>query len=283
MKKSEINIRDPFILKENGVYYLYGTRGANFGVKVNGFDVYTSTDLEEWSAPIPCFTCEDYAMNAGVSWAPEVHRYQGAFYLFATFTQPNGLRGTYCLRAETPEGPFVPHSKGALTPTDWECLDGTLFVQDGVPYLVFCHEHTQIINGTICYLRLKPDLTAAEGDPMLLFHGDDPFFVPRLPAGEHYVTDGPFLFRFRGRLFMLWSTILSNQYAQCLAEFLDGRLDGRLAHLPPLITDDGGHGMIFEADGVPTLTFHSPNRSGTERPQFLPLAPLMDAVLSKSE
>ena len=42
MKCSEINIRDPFILKESGIYYLYGTRGANFGVGVNGFDVYTS-------------------------------------------------------------------------------------------------------------------------------------------------------------------------------------------------------------------------------------------------
>ena len=283
MKRNEINIRDPFILKDHGIYYLYGTRGANFGVKVNGFDVYTSEDLENWSEPTPCFTGEDYGMNGGVSWAPEVHPYNGAYYLFATFTQPNGLRGTYCLRADTPAGPFVPHSKGALTPDAWECLDGTLFVQDGVPYLVFCHEHTQIINGTVCYMRLKPDLTAAADEPVLLFHGDDPFYVPRQPEGEHYVTDGPFLFRYAGRLFMLWSTQLNGRYAQCLAEFTDGRLDGALVHLPPLITDDGGHGMIFEADGVPTLTFHSPNSSGNERPQYRLLAPMMDAVLSIHE
>ena len=27
MRLSEINVRDPFILTENGKYYLYGTRG----------------------------------------------------------------------------------------------------------------------------------------------------------------------------------------------------------------------------------------------------------------
>ena len=29
MRAGEINIRDPFILVEDGVYYLYGTRAAS--------------------------------------------------------------------------------------------------------------------------------------------------------------------------------------------------------------------------------------------------------------
>ena len=44
----QINIRDPFVLYENGKYYLYGTRAASFGQKVNGFDVYISDDLTNW-------------------------------------------------------------------------------------------------------------------------------------------------------------------------------------------------------------------------------------------
>lgn len=47
MKLNEINIRDPFILKEKNIYYLYGTRAKNFGQNVGGFDVYKSTDLEQ--------------------------------------------------------------------------------------------------------------------------------------------------------------------------------------------------------------------------------------------
>lgn len=51
MKKEQINIRDPFVLFENNKYYMYGTRGKNFGRKTSGFDVYISDDLENWSEP----------------------------------------------------------------------------------------------------------------------------------------------------------------------------------------------------------------------------------------
>ena len=55
MKQNEINIRDPFILKEGDTYYLYGTRAKDFGKKVNGFDVYTTKDLIHFSEPKVCF------------------------------------------------------------------------------------------------------------------------------------------------------------------------------------------------------------------------------------
>ena len=38
MKKEEINIRDPFILLADGVYYMYGTRGARCWGEDDGFD-----------------------------------------------------------------------------------------------------------------------------------------------------------------------------------------------------------------------------------------------------
>ena len=60
MKKQDINIRDPFILVKEGVYYLYGTRAANFGRNTAGFDVYKSTDLENWSDPITVFDSSAY-------------------------------------------------------------------------------------------------------------------------------------------------------------------------------------------------------------------------------
>ena len=100
MRKEDINIRDPFIVYEDGVYYMYGTRAVGLGYKVGGFDVYTSKDLKEWSDPIECFDSEKHGLNREVNWAPEVHKYKGKYYLFATFTQENGLRGTYSLRSD---------------------------------------------------------------------------------------------------------------------------------------------------------------------------------------
>ena len=46
--------------------------------------------------------------------------------MFAAFTRENGIRGTFALKSDSLLGPFKPHSEGALTPYDWECLDGTL-------------------------------------------------------------------------------------------------------------------------------------------------------------
>ena len=49
-------------------------------------------------------------------------------------------RGTQILRADKPDGPFLPLSTLQQTPLDEMALDGTLWVEDGVPYMVYCHE-----------------------------------------------------------------------------------------------------------------------------------------------
>ena len=270
MKTNEINIRDPFVLFEKGKYYMYGTRGENFGQKTGGFDVFVSNDLENWSEPIECFNSDKYNMNTNVNWAPEVHKYKGNYYMFATFTKPNGLRGTYILKSVTPIGEFKPHSKGAVTPEEWECLDGTFYIdKNNKPFIIFCHEHTQIIDGTICYAELNDDLTESVGEVVTLFAGSEPFYIKTAPDDGHFVTDGPFMYRSKtNELFMLWSTFINHQYAECLVKFNDGELNMNFTHLDPLIDDDGGHGMIFKDDEKLYLTFHSPNKSLYERPKF---------------
>ena len=269
MTNQQINIRDPFVLCENGTYYMYGTRAKDFGMRTGGFDVYVGTDLENWSAPREVFDSARYGMNAGSNWAPEVHRFGGLYYMFATFTQPNGRRGTYSLVSDSPLGPFRPNSEKPLTPEEWESLDGTLWVEDGKPYLVFCHEHVQILNGTVCAVELSADLKAAVSQPTLLFYGSQAYGVPENPDGR-YVTDGPFLYRAANeKLYMIWSTCPPTGYYQGLCVSETGRVAGPWTQLPPLYTKDGGHGMLFrDTDGRLRLTLHSPNRSLDERPVF---------------
>lgn len=281
MRNQDINIRDPFVVYENGKYYMYGTRAANFGIRTGGFDVYVSEDLENWSDPIPCFDSEAFGLNRGANWAPEVHRYQGAYYMFATFVKENGGRGTYALRSESLLGPFLPHSNGALTPFEWECLDGTLFVnEEGKPFLVFCHEHTQIIDGTIDFIPLSDDLTHAVGEVTTLFKASSPDFADQPVGGKHVITDGPYMYRSKtGELFMLWSTFINDKYAECLVSFEDGKLGMKFSHMEPLIRDDGGHGMIFEGKDGLYLTFHTPNTKGQEKPAFFRLQDHGDSLV----
>ena len=269
MKKEQINIRDPFVLYENGIYYLYGTRAKDFGKGVGGFDVYLSENMVDWSDPLECFDSEKYGLNRQVNWAPEVHKYKGKYYMFATFTKENDLRGTYSLCSDSPVGPFIPLSKGALTPNEWECLDGTLYIdEDGAPYLIFCHEHTQIIDGTICYARLNESLDALEGEVVTLFAASSCRYVNPLRRGN-YVTDGPFMYRSQtGELFMIWSSFIKGNYAELVVKFKDRKLGLEFEHMPPLTDHDGGHGMIFSNGEHMYFTYHTPNKSLLERPAF---------------
>ena len=62
---NEINLRDPFILADNGKYYLYGTGGSkNFGENF-GFSVFVSEDLVHWSEPKTVFGRRRYTNITG--------------------------------------------------------------------------------------------------------------------------------------------------------------------------------------------------------------------------
>ena len=277
MKRSDINIRDPFVLVYEDRYYLYGTRGATCWGPATGFDVYVSDDLENWSEPQVCFENDGTFWADRHYWAPEVHEYNGAFYMFASFKNPDIRRGTAILRSESPMGPFVPHSDGCITPADWECLDGTFYVsREGKPYMVFCHEWVQVPDGEICAIELTADLKAPAGEPKLLFNASEAKWCKeyRGSDGEHgYVTDGPFFWRTQdGTLLCLWASMSEGGYTQGLATSDNGEIDGKFIQTDTLYTQDGGHGMVFRAlDGQLYLTLHCPNGNSLERPIFLPI------------
>lgn len=282
-KRSEINIRDPYVLVHEGKYYLYGTRGETTWGPATGFDVYVGEDLENWSDPIPCFENDGTFWADRNYWAPEVHVWQGKFYMFATFTKGEiidgqGTRGTVILCADSPVGPFRPHSDGPVTPEGWLCLDGTFYVsRDGTPYMVFCHEWMQVGDGEICALPLTKDLRAAAGEPRLLFHASDaPWCVGnrmRHDGRTSYVTDGPFMWRTAdGTLLMLWASFSSGGYTEGVAVSDNGDIDGVFTQAEPMFRKDGGHGMVFRGlDGHLYLTLHTPNSTLDERPVFIPV------------
>lgn len=273
MKISEIHLRDPFIMVENGQYYLYGSRGRTAWGEANGFDVFISKDLETWSDAIEVFHTPEGFWSDRHYWAPEVHKYKGKYYMFASFKSETACRGTQILIADKPEGPFRVHSDGPVTPRDWECLDGTLYIEDGKPYMVFCHEWLQITDGTMCAIPLTDDLKAAAGDAVVLFRGSDPAWMEK--GQKRYITDGPFLYRTaEGKLLMLWSSVTEGRYVEAIAESESGTIAGPWKHQEKLLFEkDGGHGMIFRTlDGELMFTCHAPNKHPDERPAFFKIA-----------
>lgn len=281
---STINIRDPFVLPFDGKYYLYGTRAAiswnNFASPGNGFDVYVSDDLNTWSDAHEVFTPTPTFWGKYNFWAPEVHRYKDKFYMFASFKADDKCRGTAILVSDSPLGPFVPLTDGAATPADWECLDGTLYIENDVPYIVFCHEWTQTGAGTVCAQELSADLCEPIGEPWVLWSADAPSWKYDINGKGAYVTDGPFLFKRNGTLCCIWSSFSQKEYVEALACSDNGSISGNWSIGEKLLLDsDGGHGMLFDTfDGEQMFICHSPNNTPEERPKLIPAKQLFAKI-----
>ncbi|MBQ8509151.1 MAG: family 43 glycosylhydrolase [Clostridia bacterium] len=273
MQISDFRIRDPFILLDGDNYYMYASNG-------HGFMVYVSDNLTGWSEPTVVFTPPEGFWADRDFWAPEVHKYKGAYYLFASLKSPDACRGTQIFRAESPLGPFELHSDGPVTPRDWECLDGTLHIEsDGTPYMVFCHEWVQVKDGEMCAMPLTGDLSAPAGEPILLFKASQPAWA--LKEKPTFVTDGPFLYRTEsGRLMMIWSSFAADGYCEALAYSDNGSITGKWSHDQRLLfTKDGGHGMIFrDKGGALQFVCHQPNGGTLERAHLTELCEKDDTL-----
>ena len=279
MKLQEIHIRDPFILFENKTYYLYGTRGKTCWGEQDGIDGYISKDLENWDGPFEVFHKPEGFWADRCYWAPEVHVYNHSYYMFATFN--NSLinkKGVLILQADKPLGPYHLHSEGKITPDQWNCLDGTFYLsQDKKPYMIFCHEWLDLVDGEMCYVQLSEDLKTAVSEPVRMVSASEakPWVrsVHMEETGSSYVTDGPFMYRKTdGELLMLWASYGENGYVEAIARSDNGEIDGHWTIDPkPLFDHDGGHGMIFaDEKGKEYLVLHQPNDTPNERPVLIP-------------
>lgn len=273
----KIRMRDVCILpdQKTKTYYMIGS--ARRGVRA-----YTSKDLLNWVGPEVIFRAPDdiWGDIPIVSiWAPEMHAYKDQYYLFLTFDTrnefpeqwrywlPRVTRGSQVLAGDSPAGPFKPFRKHSTLPVDMMTLDGTLWVEDGIPYMVFCHEWVQITNGAVEYIRLKDDLSETVGEPVILFRGEDaPWSLSGKRFGNH-VTDGPYLYRSRsGKLFMIWSSGGAGGYTTGIAISDSGRLAGPWRQqAAPVFQDNGGHGMLFKTfEGALMMVLHAPNNMGAQ-------------------
>lgn len=297
MKASDIQIRDPFIFVNTieKSYYLFGTTDKNcWKGPGQGFDCYKSQNLTDWEDPIPAFRPSATFWGKENFWAPEVHFFNDQYYMFATFIAKDRYRATQILVSDAVQGPYHPLTEDPITPPDWQCLDGTLFVDEyGRPWIIFCHEWVQIHNGAICAMPLTPVLKQPAGRPHFLFNASEAPWVqrPQWPEQDaryrfpRFVTDGPFLHRHsNGTLFMLWSSFGAKGYAMGIARSQTGQITGPWQQDPtPLWSEDGGHGMIFKTfEGELMLTFHSPNNSPDERAVFVALEETADGIQLKN-
>lgn len=270
---SSLRLRDPFILvdKENSMYYLH----FNNNLKIR---VYKSKDLSMWKDEGYSFIAKSDFWGQQDFWAPDVYEYNGRYYLLTTFSGTGAKRGTSILVSDSPKGPFTPLVNKAITPSNWMCLDGSLYVdKQGKPWLLFCREWLEAVDGEIYAQQLTKDLKATEGEPHLLFKASEAPWVGAITSGgvTGNVTDAPFIYRLEdGKLIMLWSSFRKKdgRYAIGQAISESGNVLGPwVQESETLNSDDGGHAMVFkDFKGRLMISYHAPN-SQTEHPVITPI------------
>lgn len=183
---------DPFILRYNGMYYLYATTSNRF---VRG---YKSKDLINWERVrgrgidqgfVYDYSLDPNAPKDATPFAPEVFYYNGYFYMVCS---PSG-KGHYILRSNSPEGPFK-----SIAGNIGEGIDGSLFFESDGEILFF-----NAGAGSINALKMNDDLKSFTGY--------------KISLNDNKVggwNEGPFLLKYDGNYYMTYcgSHYLSPSY-----------------------------------------------------------------------
>ena len=277
----ELSMSDPFIYPdpETKTYWLTSTGGA----------LYKSTDLEMWTGPYNVIDLSGTWMQGNFVAAAEIHKFGDKFYYAGTWNSHRicieqvprrynvPLNQTQLLVSDKVDGPYLPLVKDStfcLGPTTWDIIDGTLYEENDTVYMVFVHEWTQLIDGTMAYMPLSKDLTHRIAEPTTIFRASEAAWSKEMNSiGEAtfgmkmpgWVTDGPQMFRTEtGRLGMLWSSWGENRYAQGIAWSESGSIKGPwIQEEKAFKGDNSGHGMLFKTfDGQLLYSVHHDGGTG---------------------
>ncbi|MDB5128869.1 glycoside hydrolase family 43 protein [Mucilaginibacter sp.] len=123
-QRVHIPLADPTIFYDEGIYYLYGTGAPD------GFPVYTSSDLINWTKK------EKNALQMGESygtkgfWAPQVFKYKGKYFMAYTANEHIAIASS-----NSPLGPFkqsvqrpVSENGKQIDPFVFKDSDGRLYL-----------------------------------------------------------------------------------------------------------------------------------------------------------
>lgn len=269
MKRKDIHIRDPFVLVENEKYYLLGTTGDDPWGRASTLELYVSDDLENFDRK--CVMVNDGSLDTYTNiWAPEMHKYKGKYYLIVSACREDVGRGSMIFVSDSLDDKFKMLTGEYITPSGWGCLDATLFVFEGVPYLCFSNEWVTAISkdgdGSLFIARLSDDLKQLIEEPKKIVSGKNcPLAIEMGNDVKGYVAEGPYMYECDGTICLLWSTITKTGYSVLKSVSKNG-IYGDYELESVVFNKNGGHCMRFvDLKGKSLITLHQPNTTPLER------------------
>ena len=176
---------DPFVLLHEGTYYLYSTNAAD------GYKVYTSDDMAEWTCQGYCLKAEDVKGDRGF-WAPEIIYRNGKFYMVYIANEHLGIAVS-----DSPLGPFKQEEKKWLNEL---CeIDGHFFIDDdGTVYLYF----VRFEQGNVLWVaKMNEDLLSYDpSTAKYLFRASEEWELK-----DCSVVEGAFVLKHNGKYYLTYS------------------------------------------------------------------------------
>ncbi|RPE05751.1 beta-xylosidase [Chitinophaga lutea] len=190
-----VHLADPAIFLHNGMYYLYGTVEGRAG---EGFQVYTSTGLAQWTLSAKN---GGYALKKGDAfgtagfWAPQVFQYRDSFYMAYVANESIAVAV-----ATDPLGPFTQRVKEPLAAPVRQ-IDPFVFMDEGKIYLY----HVRLTGGNKIFVaEMTDDLAAIRPETLResIIATDQ---WENTANTKWPVTEGPSVFKHNGLYYLVYT------------------------------------------------------------------------------
>ena len=205
----KFNTADPVILYHNDTYYCYGTNAAD------GYFVYSSTDLENWTKEAKIFEKYEGFVGADCFWAPEVYYHNGKFIMAFSCRAENKRHSIYLATSDSPTGPFVDTNAGQpFFALEYSVIDASLlFDDDGRVYMYYSRDcSNNIVNGIkeshLYVVELAQDLSSVISEPVFCTCPDHDW--EKLSGNKVRWNEGPCAFKRNGVYYLMYT---ANFYA----------------------------------------------------------------------
>lgn len=184
----DVIIADPFVLRQDHTYYLYGTTDAR-----TGFKVWTSSNLIDWRSRGFVYRKNNADFGQRHFWAPEAFEHKGRFYFHYTAASREHSQRIVLAEGESPLGPFK-EIKAPWFQSKLCVIDSHVFKDDdGQLYLYYVLDCSENGDSEIYVRKVSDDLVVSEethfcAKPSQPWEGDQwneaPFVIKR---GDAYL------------------------------------------------------------------------------------------------
>lgn len=256
-------IGDPQIVFYEGNYYCYATSSEE------GFCVFTSKNLVDWSEPRLCFRAIDY-WGKSHFWAPEVVFHNGKFVMHYTAKsrELDSLRIGVAV-SDSPEGPFVDVHNAPIFDLGYAAIDGSVLISDEGNFLYYSRDCSEnrvdgIPTSQIYCVRMDGSLTKVVGDHVLISTPTEPYELKSKQLDLPCLwNEGPCVIRLGDKYVLNYSAncYATNDYAICVSTADSPFGPFIKSHNNPVeLKAEGlfgaGHNAFFESNGELYTSYH---------------------------